>query len=81
MRKDIYQRWKADGTVQAKLKLIKDLASRSCGMGVIAKELGIAENTFYSIRKKYRTAGKVYVYGRNFLKIVCSKRCMNGQWG
>ena len=68
MRKDIYQRWKADGTVQAKLKLIKDLASRSCGMGVIASELGIAENTLYSMRKKYRTVDQAYLDGRNLLK-------------
>lgn len=68
MRKDIYQRWKADGTVQAKLKLIKDLASRSCGMGVIASQLGIAENTLYSMRKKYRSVDQAYLDGRNLLK-------------
>lgn len=51
MRKDIYQTWKADGLVQSKLKLIKDLASRSCGMGVIASELGRSKSDLYTLRK------------------------------
>lgn len=54
MRKDIYQTWKTDGLLNSKLKLIKDLASRSCWMGVIASELGIVESTFYAMRKKYK---------------------------
>ncbi len=68
MRKDNYQKWKADGLVQSKLKLIKELASRSCGMGIIATELGIAENTLYSLRKKYKDVDKAYVDGRNLLQ-------------
>lgn len=68
MRKDIYQLWKSDGVVSAKLKLIKDLASRSCGMGVIASELSIAENTLYALRKKYKDVDQAYVDGRNLLK-------------
>lgn len=51
MRKDIYQKWKTDGLVQSKLKLIKELASRSCGMGVIASELGMSESNLYTLRK------------------------------
>jgi len=47
MRKDIYQTWKNDGLVQSKLKLIKELASRSCGMGVIASQL---EKYFFHIK-------------------------------
>lgn len=54
MRKDIYQIWKAQALVDSKLKLIKELAGRSCGMGVIASELGIAENTLYSLRKNIK---------------------------
>lgn len=68
MRKDNYQKWKANGLVQSKLKLIKELASRSCGMGIIATELGIAENTLYSLRKKYKDVDKAYVDGRNLLQ-------------
>ncbi len=51
MRKDNYQVWKKEGTLKSKLKLIKDLASRSCTMGIIASELGIAESTLYALRK------------------------------
>lgn len=58
MRKDIYQTWKNDGLLQSKLKLIKELAGRSCGMGVIASELGMAENSLYSLRKKYKDVDK-----------------------
>lgn len=68
MRKDNYQTWKNDGVLQSKLKLIKELASRSCGMGVIASELGISENTLYSLRKKYKDVEKSYEDGRNLLK-------------
>ncbi len=68
MRKDIYQLWKSDGVISAKLKLIKELASRSCGMGVIASELSIAENTLYALRKKYKDVDQAYVDGRNLLK-------------
>lgn len=68
MRKDIYQTWKTDGSLNSKLKLIKDLASRSCGMGVIASELGIVENTFYAMRKKYKDVAQAYEDGRNLLK-------------
>ena len=68
MRKDIYQVWKQDGVLNAKLNLIKDLASRSCGMGVIASELSIAENTLYKLRKKYKEIDEAYEYGRNLLK-------------
>ncbi len=68
MRKDNYQTWKNDGVLQSKLKLIKELASRSCGMGVIATELGISENTLYSLRKKYNDVEKFYEDGRNMLK-------------
>lgn len=68
MRKDIYQTWKTDGSLNSKLKLIKDLASRSCGMGVIASELGIVENTFYAMRKKYKDVAQAYEDGRNALK-------------
>lgn len=68
MRKDNYQTWKTDGVLQSKLKLIKELASRSCGMGVIATELGISENTLYSLRKKYKDVEKAYEDGRNMLK-------------
>lgn len=68
MRKDNYQTWKNDGVLQSKLKLIKELASRSCGMGVIATELGISENTLYSLRKKYKDVEKSYEDGRNMLK-------------
>ena len=68
MRKDNYQTWKNDGVLQSKLKLIKELASRSCGMGVIATELGISENTLYSLRKKYKDVEKSYEDGRNLLK-------------
>ena len=65
MRKDIYQIWKAQELVDSKLKLIKELAGRSCGMGVIASELGIAENTLYSLRKKYKDVDRAYEDGRN----------------
>ena len=68
MRKDIYQRWKADEILESKLKLIKELASRSCGMGVIASELGISESTLYSMRKRYKTVDRAYEDGRNLLK-------------
>lgn len=68
MRKDNYQTWKNDGVLQSKLKLIKELASRSCGMGVIATELGVSENTLYSLRKKYKDVEKSYEDGRNMLK-------------
>lgn len=68
MRKDNYQTWKNDGILQSKLKLIKELASRSCGMSVIATELGISENTLYSLRKKYKDVEKSYEDGRNMLK-------------
>lgn len=68
MRKDNYQTWKIDGVLQSKLKLIKELASRSCGMGVIATELGMSENTLYSLRKKYKDVEKAYEDGRNMLK-------------
>ena len=68
MRKDNYQTWKTDGVLQSKLKLIKELASRSCGMGVIATELGMSENTLYSLRKKYKDVEKAYEDGRNMLK-------------
>lgn len=68
MRKNNYQTWKNDGILQSKLKLIKELASRSCGMGVIATELGISENTLYSLRKKYKDVEKSYEDGRNMLK-------------
>lgn len=68
MRKDNYQKWKTDGTLESKLKLIKELASRSCGMGVIASELGIAENTLYSLRKKYKDVERAYIDGRNLLQ-------------
>src|SRR5690554_5289448 len=68
MRKDNYQTWKNDGVLQSKLKLIKELASRSCGMGVIATELGVSENTLYSLRKKYMDVEKSYEDGRNMLK-------------
>lgn len=68
MRKDIYQIWKAQELVDSKLKLIKELAGRSCGMGVIASELGIAENTLYSLRKKYKDVDRAYEDGRNWLK-------------
>lgn len=68
MRKDIYQTWKADGLIQSKLKLIKDLASRSCGMGVIASELGMSESTLYTLRKRYKDIDQAYEDGRNLLK-------------
>lgn len=68
MRKDIYQTWKADGLVQSKLKLIKDLASRSCGMGVIASELGRSKSDLYTLRKWYKDIDKSYEDGRNLLK-------------
>jgi len=68
MRKDIYQTWKIEGLVQAKLKLIKELASRSCGMGVIASQLEISESTLYAIRKKYKDVERAYEDGRNLLK-------------
>lgn len=68
MRKDNYQKWKTDGTLESKLKFIKELAGRSCGMGVIATELGISENTLYSLRKKYKDVEKSYEDGRNLLK-------------
>ena len=68
MRKDNYQVWKKEGTLKSKLKLIKDLASRSCGMGIIASELGIAESTLYALRKKYKDVDTAYEDGRNLLK-------------
>ncbi|WP_264229570.1 hypothetical protein [Acholeplasma laidlawii] len=68
MRKDNYQKWKTDGTLESKLKLIKELAGRSCGMGVIASELGMAENSLYALRKKYKDVDKAYEDGRNLLK-------------
>ena len=68
MRKDIYQTWKADGLVQSKLKLIKELASRSCGMGVIASELGMSESNLYTLRKRYKDIDQAYEDGRNLLK-------------
>ena len=37
-------------------------------MGIIATELGIAENTLYSLRKKYKDVDKAYVDGRNLLQ-------------
>ena len=64
MRKDIYQAWKKDDLVQSKLKLIKDLASRSCDMGAIATELDIAESALYALRKKYKEH-KVQENGNN----------------
>ena len=64
MRKDNYQTWKTNGVLQSKLKLIKELASRSCGMGVIATELGMPENSLYSLRKKYKDVEKAYEDGR-----------------
>lgn len=68
LRKDNYQVWKKEGTLKSKLKLIKDLASRSCGMGIIASELGIAESTLYALRKKYKDVDMAYEDGRNLLK-------------
>ncbi|MDD4110082.1 MAG: hypothetical protein PHS54_00850 [Clostridia bacterium] len=68
LRKDNYQVWKKEGTLKSKLKLIKDLASRSCGMGIIASELGIAESTLYALRKKYKDVDTAYEDGRNLLK-------------
>src|SRR5690554_1955040 len=68
LRKDNYQVWKKEGTLKSKLKLIKDLASRSCGMGIIASELGIAESTLYALRKKYKDVDNAYEDGRNLLK-------------
>ena len=68
MRKDNYQKWKTDVTLEYKLKLIKELASRSCGMGVIASELGMAENSLYALRKKYKDVDIAYEDGRNLLK-------------
>lgn len=68
MRKDIYQTWKSDGLVQSKLKLIKELASRSCGMGVIASELGMSESNLYTLRKRYKDIDQAYEDGRNLLK-------------
>ncbi len=68
MRKDIYQKWKTDGLVQSKLKLIKELASRSCGMGVIASELGMSESNLYTLRKRCKDIDQAYEDGRNLLK-------------
>ncbi len=68
IRKDNYQKRKTDGTLESKLKLIKELTSRSCGMGVIASELGMAENSLYALRKKYKDVDKAYEDGRNLLK-------------
>ncbi|MCK9321493.1 MAG: hypothetical protein M0P32_05760 [Bacteroidales bacterium] len=80
MRKDIYQTWKNEGLVQSKLKLIKELASRSCGMGVIATELGVAESTLYSLRKKYKEIYLAYEDGRNLLKKALLEKCLNVLW-
>jgi hypothetical protein len=80
MRKDIYQTWKNERLVQSKLKLIKELASRSCGMGVIATELGVAESTLYSLRKKYKEIYLAYEDGRNLLKKALLEKCLNVLW-
>src|SRR5690554_5374908 len=37
-------------------------------MGVIASELGMAENSLYALRKKYKDVDKAYEDGRNLLK-------------
>ena len=68
MRKDNYQKWKTDGTLESKLKFIKELAVRSCRMGVIVSELGMAENSLYALRRKYKDVDKAYEDGRNLLK-------------
>ena len=68
MRRDNYQTWKDGGLLQSKLKLIKELASRSCGMGVIASQLDISENTLYTMRKRYKEIDKAYEDGKNQLK-------------
>lgn len=68
MRKDIYQARKKDDLVPSKLKLIKDLASRSCGMGVIASELGMSESNFYALRRKYKDIEQAWEDGRNQLQ-------------
>ncbi|MCL2521282.1 MAG: hypothetical protein FWE36_00305 [Erysipelotrichales bacterium] len=67
-RKDIYKVWVEDKTLESKLKLIKELASKSCGMEIIASILGISETTLYTLRKKYQDVDEAYVTGRNLLK-------------
>ena len=65
---------KRDRLVQSKLKLIKELASRSCGMGVIASELGMSESNLFTLRKRYKDIDQAYEDGRNLLKKIITRK-------
>lgn len=53
MRKDIYEKWKEDGILDKKLRIIKRYYSYQDADELIYHQLGISESTWERLKKKY----------------------------
>lgn len=53
MRKDVYEKWKEDGVLDKKLRIIKRYYSYQDADEVIYNQLGISESTWERLKKKY----------------------------
>jgi len=51
--KDIYQKWKASGVLESKLKIIIDYYSYKESRGLIYNLMGISESTWERLKKRY----------------------------
>jgi hypothetical protein len=64
MKKDTYQVWKKENELNKKLNRITELKSHGNGNATIAYELGVCENTFVALRKRYKDIEEAYQKGK-----------------
>jgi transposase-like protein len=68
VRRDKYQLWQSENIHESKLRLIKELASKGCGMNIIATQLDMCENTLYALRKKHKPVDLALTSGKDELE-------------
>jgi len=65
---DSYQQWEKDGVVKKKLKEIVDLSAKKINQSEIAKQLGVSEKTFISLKRKHSKIKDAIYQGKDRMK-------------
>ena len=65
---DTYERWKASGHLEAKLKAISEMTSKRATQKQVADYLGVSEKTIIKLRKVHQRLDHAFQFGDEELK-------------
>jgi len=68
MPKDTYLKWKVEGSLEDKLKTIKEMIAKKITQKDIAEVLGISERVLIKLKKEHSDVMNAFIFGNQELK-------------